>query len=373
MRQLDGLRAIAAFAVLVQHSIPIPGINIGVAGVRLFFVLSGFLITGILLRERQGCRTTAGMFRAFYARRFLRIIPLYYFAVVLTTLLHFDGSRRSLPWHLTYMTNWLIAGTPGFVGANIHVSLSHFWSLAVEEQFYIFWPAIVLLMPRRWLPAIFGILAVSGPLSRLIFAYCAPHKAGWLVATPCCLDSLCVGGLLALALQARGLSSRMDRLLGAGFCLGVLIFCAVIGFHVVGRGWLAGIMLEGSAVTLISVWAVGKAAKGFRGFGRHLLEFKPLVYLGAISYGIYVYQGVVPEILQKLGCPWPAYHTFAALVAITCATIPVAALSWHLFEKPLNELKRYFPYEKPSATGSLEPRIASTLGIERPQAATTAI
>src|SRR4051794_4968905 len=98
MIQLDGVRAIAALAVIVQHSYPPPEFRLGNAGVRLFFVLSGFLITGILLRERDSQATIGDMLNRFYARRVVRIFPLFYFAILLAYALQFPGIRDILPW-----------------------------------------------------------------------------------------------------------------------------------------------------------------------------------------------------------------------------------------------------------------------------------
>jgi peptidoglycan/LPS O-acetylase OafA/YrhL len=114
--QLDGLRAFAAFAVLVQHSLPPQGVNIGGLGVKLFFVLSGFLITGILIRER-GCGESGAPVRkllsVFYARRFLRIFPLFYAALALAVLFQIPRIMEALPWHLTYTSNLMIARGTG--------------------------------------------------------------------------------------------------------------------------------------------------------------------------------------------------------------------------------------------------------------------
>ena len=164
MPQLDSLRAFAVLAVVVHHSplvafVPIP---FGAIGVRLFFVLSGFLITGILLRCRDdrpdgspGDRWFS--LRQFYIRRFLRIFPLYYFVVTCAVILNYGCARSLLPWLLTYTLNVQLAISGEWN------EFSHFWSLAVEEHFYLAWPWVVLFVPRRWVGSAAVLLVLTGP------------------------------------------------------------------------------------------------------------------------------------------------------------------------------------------------------------------
>jgi len=163
--QLDGLRAIAVTFVLIHHWIS-PRLGFGIIGVQLFFVLSGFLITGILLRERRGVesgRQSIGFsVRQFYARRFLRIFPLYYACLALFVVLDRFEIRKSLVWFACYLSNVFF-----FLKGEFGGPFSHFWSLAVEEQFYLFWPWIVLLAPRKRLLAILVGAIVLAPLTRL--------------------------------------------------------------------------------------------------------------------------------------------------------------------------------------------------------------
>jgi len=137
--QLDAIRAIAVLFVMVFHFIP--GVDryapLRSIGVRLFFVLSGFLITGILTASRD--RPTGLALRTFYARRFLRIVRLCYFALFVAFVFNISVVRSTLGWHLAYLTNVLIYARGAWRGA-----VSHFWSLAVEEQFYLVWPWLML-------------------------------------------------------------------------------------------------------------------------------------------------------------------------------------------------------------------------------------
>ncbi len=156
IRALDGLRALAVLAVVLEHFGPVhlaELVHPGRLGVRLFFVLSGFLITGILLEARAagGPAATGSILRAFFVRRALRLLPLFY--VVLAISCVFSPSvREGWLWHATYQTNHYIAILGGWPTA-----FAHAWSLAVEEQFYLVWPWIILLLPLRALgPAMAG-------------------------------------------------------------------------------------------------------------------------------------------------------------------------------------------------------------------------
>ncbi len=141
--QLDGLRAIAVMAVVFQHFAPSGWSKVipwGGLGVTLFFVLSGYLITGILLKGRE----EPGMLRHFYIRRALRIFPVYYATLLIAALLAIPPVRETFWWHAFYLSNVLFALKNSYFGA-----VSPFWSLAVEQHFYLIWPWVVLFVPRK--------------------------------------------------------------------------------------------------------------------------------------------------------------------------------------------------------------------------------
>jgi peptidoglycan/LPS O-acetylase OafA/YrhL len=194
MKQLDGLRAFAVLFTMITHFTRanegwLGLIPWGQMGVRLFFVISGFLITGILLRSRLPEDRPAEL-RIFYIRRFLRIFPVYYATLAVTTLVNIRPVRQTLWWHLTYLSNvYQIVQNPG------PSPVTHFWSLAVEEQFYCIWPFLMLFLPGRYLLKAMIATVCIGPLSRLgVAVFHIDSGDGLLFA---CLDTLGMGALLA--------------------------------------------------------------------------------------------------------------------------------------------------------------------------------
>lgn len=354
MIQLDGLRAFAVLGVLVQHTLIGANsvVDFGAAGVRLFFVLSGFLITGILLRardlaEHEGGGTVA-VLRAFYARRFLRIFPLYYAVLLISALIGVHGVRASLGWHLAYLSNVFYAAQGSF--NKIGPPLGHLWTLSVEEQFYLFWPALLLFLPRHRLPALLAGMVILGPACRFIGTWIAPETPAPVVLTPCCFDSLGLGAVLAYLHCRNGGApaalgwSRLGLVVGVGLCLAVKALSMADLYEPLRAA------AKDLGFSLISVWLVQSAATGFGGVLKKVFEFRPLVYLGSISYGVYLlheFVGPVVRLIEReadvsLGLPRQAGIVKFTYVGVV--TLVAAAASWHFFEKPINELKSRFPY-----------------------------
>jgi peptidoglycan/LPS O-acetylase OafA/YrhL len=324
--------------------------DVGLASVRLFFVLSGFLITGILLRARADAEAAGGtrpqILRAFYARRFLRIFPAYYAVLLLAVAVGLPLVRETLGWHLAYLSNFYAyqAGWP-------RSYLGHLWSLSVEEQFYLAWPALVLFTPARRLPVVVLTVICLAPPSRVLFAVLCPDPWRAGVITTSCLDTLGAGALLALAWEAGPAAGALRRRLRrVSLALGLALLAALLASQLLGGDRTFRFAGKDLAYAMIFLWVVDRAAEGFGGVARHLLEARPIVYLGGISYGIYLYHEFVPALMRVAGeslgvsLPFPHAMGVVRLLAVIAVTVPVAALSWHLFEKPLNGLKSRFPY-----------------------------
>jgi peptidoglycan/LPS O-acetylase OafA/YrhL len=358
--QLDGLRFLAILGVLVTHEWqlgPYPwifgGIAWGSVGVRLFFVLSGFLITGILLDcrrrvEQAGARRSV-LIRRFYVRRFLRIYPLYYGVLAGLILLGVSAPARQLwPWLMSYTTNIYIWQHQQWIGP-----LGIFWTLAVEEQFYLLWPFLVFFVPRRWLvPVLIGMISLA-PIFRLWAGIHEPGDLTWAgytsgTFTLAVLDSLGMGALLAILSHRDPSGERLQRWLnhvalpvGGAAVLALLVLSYYLGPTI-------HYALGETALALVLAWLVGSASRGFRGPVGRFLEWRPVTYLGKVSYGIYVLHPFVPLgfvwVAHRLGTEYTGSPRFVNFLLVSVATAGLAALSWQLFEGPINGLKRYFPY-----------------------------
>ncbi len=365
MPQLDSLRALAFFGVAASHWLKaeIPFATVGGTGVQLFFVLSGFLITGILLDYRRTVDGTSGVrarsaLKTFYARRVLRIFPLFFGVIAVTALLNVGPIRELWPWHVFFGSNFLYAMNPPGAGD----PFTHFWSLAVEEQFYLVWPALVLLLPLVALRRVILILIVLGPVFRIVMEQAFPemHRVNYLPLS--CGDALGVGALLGLTSRGethfRISGAHLARNLGViGIAGGIGMTCLLLtlGNHF----WIETI--GHTFLVLAFGWLVFRAANGFGGPIGTVLNLRPLRYLGAISYGLYVIHNFFTNtdfrnVCRSVGMPqeW-GDNTIVKNVLRTIFTLLLAMASWHLYEKPLNGLKRYFAPPSQGRKGKKSP------------------
>ncbi len=358
MAQLDALRAIAVGMVLFYHFWR-PGRQyaaLGPMGVRVFFVLSGFLITGILLRSRElrdaGRAPAALALRRFYIRRVLRIFPLYYLALAIAWYGHVWGGREGIAWNATYLSNvhfFLVnAVRPGQWGGH----LAHFWSLAVEEQFYLVWPWVILFAPRRWLPGIALGMAAVGPIFRFVVFRMTGNDVTPILPLGS-VDALALGAYLATVVTPEFASHPLVRPIGAPVLWsGALLFAAYQAATLTDGYWTFRIVAFDLAVALMSLWLVARAAEGMGGVAGRILENRSLRYVGMISYGIYIYHLMLPDLLPQLAGHLGQPHALGRLgdqtawylLFYSAASVAVAAVSWHCFEGPINRLKDRFEY-----------------------------
>ncbi len=370
MPQLDGLRAFAVGAVMAHHFlalnliIPFYFLAVGDLGVRLFFVLSGFLITGILVRCRADVdldhQSSSHKVRQFYVRRFLRIFPIYYLTLGLVAILNLPSVRATLFWHLSYLSN-VHFSLVGFDGP-----LSHFWSLAVEEQFYLIWPWLIVFAPRKYLHKILLCVIIAGPLFRLaMFVFGGGELASYILLFGC-MDSLGLGALLAYYASDGQLEKRKEVFSKFSLLVGMLLIVLLAGLYKLNTARWVSVVVMFLAMSLVFVWLVQRAADGFRGIPGAFLGFRPLVYIGKISYGIYIFHLLVPQVLSRAfavcGFTFPEGPgtTIIRFILFLSTTVGCAALSWHFFEGPINKLKKYFRYEKPRL--AKEPHFIESMG-----------
>jgi peptidoglycan/LPS O-acetylase OafA/YrhL len=336
--EMDGLRALAVGAVMIEHFAGGPIRHVlpwGAFGVQAFFALSGFLITSLLLEARRRMDEGGGLaaaLRRFLAGRTLRIFPVYYLTLVLTALLGVEEIRADFPWFFFYSSNFLFAHEGMWRGPG-----SHFWSLAVEEQFYLFWPWIILLSPRRLLGRLVCGMIAIGPVSRLIVHAMGLSDVAVLVLPMCNLDVLGMGALLAIVRRHEG-----EKLARWGAWIGTPISVVLLALRAAGGAATITVVtlpLALSAVWLAVIrWSVSDGDSAIR----RAIKAAPLTYLGRISYGVYVYHLFMPLLLWNClglydtvgGVPGLA---FALLVA---SSVAAGSLSWHFFERPLSRLPK---------------------------------
>ena len=337
------MRALAALCVLWAHLVsPTPGF--ASAGVRLFFCISGYLITHILLSARDSGGDTAQVLRAFYARRALRIWPAYYLALFVALLFDPPMLRDTAGWHLLFATNILLSASGSWEPG----SASHLWTLAVEEQFYLVWPLVLLLAPRR---AIGWIIAALPLLCGLFIAALSEdqqmREPGPLILLPGQLDVLGGGALLAFA-ERRGWPSRLWLIP----LVGTALFIAPL---TIGLDWGDGVAIgplidrAGLAVAYplsatVFVAIILFARHGPRRLAGVVLGNRVLVWLGQRSYGIYLYHLYLLSAATALGHGAPGWTSF---VTVGGASVAVAALSWRFLERPLLRWKNRFTYVAP--------------------------
>jgi peptidoglycan/LPS O-acetylase OafA/YrhL len=331
--QLNGLRAIAVMMVIWSHTMP--GETLG--GVRLFFVLSGFLITGVLLRRRDRDESLGDVLWTFYTRRALRIFPAYFLLLLALIALDVPNVRADAWWYAGYLTNWLVTLRNAWPPAT-----GHFWSLAVEEQFYLVWPFLILRTPRPALARALVVVIGVALVARSVLPFVTDSDIRIQVPTVVALDALGIGAVLALA-RHEGWSNLTTRVRQAGW-LGVLLLVSVTLLGVTGRGFKVIVLVRPFALALLSLWAVDACVRGIGGPVGRFLSASWVGWVGMVSYGIYLYHLPIVWALHSRG--WslgPAL--FAATIA---ATFVAAALSWRYLERPLNDLKDRVARRSPS-------------------------
>lgn len=364
--RLDGLRCIAILGVLPMHFITgsalLSYVDTGNLGVKLFFVLSGYLITSILLgyRERVDKQqaTVGRALLVFYARRMLRLSPLYY-AYLLLALLLLPGVRDYLGWFLSYLQNFLFAVKPDVYARH----LAHLWTLAVEEQFYLVAPMLLLLTPRRWaLGLVIGFVA-TGIVFRAAGTALGFEPFSVAMMMPAQMDTLGMGALLAVLRRQPGRRKAADRLVRWGLIIGLPLTLACHAARALDAGNAAAFVVENFALGLLFVSLIGSAASAVPPPGFRLLELTPLVFLGRISYGIYICHFNVPGLLRDLvfpglGLALPGSETLRFLL-FTATSIAIAAASFYLYERRFNRLKDAFVL-RPAGSGHYSHRARRT-------------
>jgi peptidoglycan/LPS O-acetylase OafA/YrhL len=319
--QLDGLRAIAIIAVFSHHAFET---KLAWMGVDLFFILSGFLITDILLRSRH--RGLPAYLGSFYTRRIRRILPPYLLLLAITGALFGVWWLRSWYYYLGFMNVMLIT----------HVkfpdSLAILWSLAVEEQFYIVWPLIVFFLSERWIAGLSIFLVILAPLLRWFCTPLFPHYYVPIYAeTPFRMDLLAIGALVSIVWRKRRALIEAYGMYGIPISLCGLYELVLFGHFAHIKRTAHTPMSNVLCYEFSLIICLGLFVWALSGWRVGVLQFKPLQYIGRISYSLYLIH------LTALMLCWKYFglrsYTSAAVAAlIACA---YAGLSWKYFEQPI--------------------------------------
>lgn len=341
--QLDAIRGIAVVLVILQHWIASPyTLGLGNFGAQLFFVLSGFLITGILLdlrsRYEAGALGLRHVFATFWQSRIARIFPVVF---VTLSVVYLAGDRfekrEDMIWHLTLSSNVLF-----FRRGEFGSSLAHFWTLAVEQQFYLLWPFAILFVPRRFLESLLFVLIVIAPLSRLALYHAGYQDFVQYNVLPFAnFDTLGLGALTAFWTRMPTAKSAVRWR--------ILAPAAVVAAIAVGASRIWGPIpanFDQSLYAITFAWLVAAASARALGPAGRALEWRPLVGLGVISYGVYAYHAFVPRVvgagLRAIDAPQLLREGAPLFFLSATVTLAAACISWFVIERPINEARRKF-------------------------------
>jgi peptidoglycan/LPS O-acetylase OafA/YrhL len=336
---LDGVRGFAILAVLAFHTHHIFGWSIlkgGTGGVDVFFVLSGFLITALLIEEWQHNDDIS--LKGFYWRRVLRLAPA--LLIVLVSLYLFAGAffpateaadtRRSIPVAFVYASDFALAFFQLRLGA-----LQHTWSLAIEEHFYLIWPLFLLAAlkfgaTRKRLIVITLSLAVASGIHRAVLHQLGALPVRTYYGIDTRADSLLIGCATAMCVCWGFLRARSLRLLVVP-AVALIITLMFATNYTSSFMHLGGFTLLAAAAAIVIAWLVLAPSS----YLRKCLEYTPLVWVGRISYGLYLWHYPIFKAGSLLQLAWPLH-----LLVVVTATLAVTCLSYYLVERPALKLKR---------------------------------
>lgn len=353
-KQLDALRFFSVASVMIAHWIAWDTQNFWLKtlhwgnGVIFFFVLSGFLITEILLNQKQeilnGEKTIFQSLKTFYIRRTLRIFPIYYLLIFFLFLINYKNTREIFPYLATYTSNILQAKTNEYVG-----DFNHFWSLAVEEQFYIFWPLCLFLIKQKHMLKFIVATIIFSLASRLYYTLNYPDK--WMAAsylTNNVMFALSIGAFLSFlkykkhSLFARLSNSKLFTPVGM-----TIYLCSFL--LIVHKNYFPAFNFLFDEF-LFSVLSMGIIARctgpGYSFLGKWLLENPVFKHLGQISYGLYLFHLFAIPTLYAYIAPHvhlPENKQVAWFMFFTLTWI-ISELSYYFIEKPISQFKNRFKY-----------------------------
>ena len=361
IKQLDSLRAIAVILVIISHWITtnslISSIPFGPIGVDIFFVLSGFLISKILFDHRNNSELSnipkSIVLKNFYVRRTLRIFPIYYLLIfIMLVFAESTGThiRYNFVYFLTYSSNFYFFYTQQWDGI-----LSHLWSLAVEEQFYLIWPWIILFANKKYLFPIIIVFILIGTLSQYLLTGVPMGDA----LTFTCFDAFGFGAILSWIITFA--SEKLEKFYKIISCISI-VFLLLFLLSLVQHECLY--IPFRTLVSFMAMWVIAYIILNYEANSlkfKFILNNRILIFLGKISYGMYLYHEIVPNVLNlkiinvylNPLLPDVLYKTHweqLYLIENCILLILVSWLSYTFIEKRFLSLKKYFNYENPNNT-----------------------
>ena len=338
--QLDGWRAFAVAGVMWFHWAPKAwqGPFPFEIGLYFFLTLTGFLITRILLRERAAGEHTGGSWRrrayaGFQHRRLARILGPCYAAMLFAIAVGAPDIRENPLVYFAHVSNFHMAAMDGWPPGT-----AHYWTLAIQIQFYFFWPLVVFLAPKRLLPAAFAACVALAPLARFACARWFPeiHHPG--AVSLCAFDYFGCGALLALAFE-RGVLREGDRRIAATGWLAFAAYAALYTLHETGHRVPALGHLQQTLLAIAFSGLISSTLAGFRGRRRRVLDHPAVQHVGRISYGIYLFHTLVPLLLGwVMPFLWNPFFSgpmeLARLAVFALASWGAAWLCWRWLEGP---------------------------------------
>jgi peptidoglycan/LPS O-acetylase OafA/YrhL len=340
-QQLDALRAVAIAIVMLHHYMN-PPILLSGFGVTFLFVLSGYFATNTLLKLRtrmeDGRTEMGGAVKDFYIRRYLRICPMYFIVLLLTALFNIDGARNSLPWNAFFLAN-----IQTVVNQEWNGRFSPMWSLSFLEQFYLIWPFIMLVLPRKRLVSAILLMMVLGPLWRMVCYTQNLSGINWSVFPLSSCDAVGCGALLAVARLGMVDGKVLPRLVWVSRWIGVPVTVLLMlakGIH--QPPWYTEVVIPFVA-SLAFVSLSEKASRGFGGPVGRLLNSPFLARVGQMSYSIFLIHTFTELLLPRVGVLGQILDSNYKFIVLIPVTVSIAYVAWRWIERPIQEFRHRMP------------------------------
>ncbi|WP_282041199.1 acyltransferase family protein [Winogradskyella flava] len=348
--KLDALRAIAVILVLFHHWVPhnkiLNFLPNGMMGVTLFFVLSGYLITSILFQSKSFSSEPINRYkiiRIFMIRRILRIFPIYYITLLVLSFFDFEFLNNYWMYLVTYTQNFLFHRLNEWPG-----EFSHLWTLAIEEQYYLFWPLLVVFTPaKKYFKLILTMIVVS-ILSKVAFHFIFPESSMNNILLLPSFFAFGVGSLLAF-FKLKSIDINKYKHSYHIFLLSIAAFLVSVYFK--------SIWIQTELFVIISGFVIYFLTLRNTKFIEYLFRLRPLIFIGKISYGLYLYHNFVIVLYNYLSKKYDTILIFNSikifpsiedplqrLLWMTFILLVISVSSYFLIEKPINKLKTNFKY-----------------------------